>query len=44
MPTRATYRTWIEEAGLVVVTQEVVPEGDGAPALFWARRTTDPPR
>jgi SAM-dependent methyltransferase len=34
----ATYRTWIEHAGLTVITQEVVPEGDGAHALFWARR------
>jgi SAM-dependent methyltransferase len=34
----ATYRTWIERAGLSVVTQEVVPEGDAAHALFWARR------
>jgi SAM-dependent methyltransferase len=34
----ATYWTWIEQAGLAVVTQEVVPEGDGGHALFWARR------
>ena len=34
----ATYRNWIEQAGLSVVTQEVVPEGDAAHALFWARR------
>ena len=34
----ATYRSWIEQAGLAVVLQEVVPEGDGAHALFWARR------
>lgn len=34
----ATYRTWIEQAGLTVVRQEVVPEGDGAHGLFWARR------
>jgi SAM-dependent methyltransferase len=34
----ATYRAWIEQAGLAVVTQEVVPEGDAAHALFWARR------
>jgi SAM-dependent methyltransferase len=33
-----TYRTWIEQAGLTVVTEEVVPEGTGAHALFWARR------
>jgi SAM-dependent methyltransferase len=35
----ATYRTWIERAGLAIVAQEVVPEGDGAHALFWARRS-----
>jgi SAM-dependent methyltransferase len=34
----ATYRAWIEQAGLSVDTQEVVPEGDAAHALFWARR------
>jgi SAM-dependent methyltransferase len=34
----ATYRAWIEQAGLSVVGQEVVPEGDGVHALFWARR------
>jgi 2-polyprenyl-3-methyl-5-hydroxy-6-metoxy-1,4-benzoquinol methylase len=34
----ATYRTWIEHAGLTVVTQAVVPEGDSAHGLFWARR------
>jgi SAM-dependent methyltransferase len=38
-----TYRTWIEQAGLTVVTEEVVPEGDGAHALFWARRPLGPP-
>jgi SAM-dependent methyltransferase len=34
----ATYRSWIERAGLTVVAQDVVPEGDGGHALFWARR------
>jgi 2-polyprenyl-3-methyl-5-hydroxy-6-metoxy-1,4-benzoquinol methylase len=38
----ATYRTWIEQAGLTVVIEEVVPEGDGAHALFWARRPLGP--
>jgi SAM-dependent methyltransferase len=33
-----TYRSWIEEAGLEVVAQEHVPEGDGGHALFCARR------
>jgi SAM-dependent methyltransferase len=40
----ATYRTWIEQADLSIVTQDVVPEGDGAHALFWARRPVDPAR
>jgi SAM-dependent methyltransferase len=39
----ATYRGWIEQAGLAVVAQEVVPEGDGAHALFWARRPVGGP-
>ena len=34
----ATYRAWIEQAGLSMVTEDLVPEGDGAHALFWARR------
>jgi 2-polyprenyl-3-methyl-5-hydroxy-6-metoxy-1,4-benzoquinol methylase len=34
----ATYRAWLEEAGLRVTAQEFVPEGDGGHALFWARR------
>jgi hypothetical protein len=38
---RATYRTWIEQAGLSVVAQGVIPEGDGMHALFWARRPLD---
>jgi hypothetical protein len=38
----ATYRTWIGQAGLLVVAQEVVPEGEGAHALFWARRPVPP--
>lgn len=40
----ATYRSWIEQAGLSIVIQDVVPEGDGAHALFWARRPVDPAR
>ena len=40
----ATYRAWIEWAGLAVVDQEVVAEGDGGHALFWARRPLDLPR
>jgi SAM-dependent methyltransferase len=37
----ATYRAWIGQAGLTVVTQAIVSEGDGAHALFWARRPLD---
>jgi len=37
----ATYRAWIGQAGLTVVTQEVVPEADGSHALFWAHRPLD---
>jgi 2-polyprenyl-3-methyl-5-hydroxy-6-metoxy-1,4-benzoquinol methylase len=37
----ATYRAWIEQAGLSVVAQEVISEGKGAHALFWARRPLD---
>jgi hypothetical protein len=39
----ATYRAWIEQAGLPVVAQELVPEGDGGHALFWARRPLELP-
>jgi 2-polyprenyl-3-methyl-5-hydroxy-6-metoxy-1,4-benzoquinol methylase len=38
----ASYRTWIGQTGLLVVAQEVVPEGEGAHALFWARRPVPP--
>jgi 2-polyprenyl-3-methyl-5-hydroxy-6-metoxy-1,4-benzoquinol methylase len=34
----STYRTWIEDAGLEVVEQAVIPEGTSAHSLFWARR------
>jgi SAM-dependent methyltransferase len=34
----ATYRDWIARAGLEVTAQELVPEGAGGHALFWARR------
>jgi SAM-dependent methyltransferase len=33
-----TYRDWIEQAGLSVVAQEVISEGDAVHALFWAHR------
>ena len=34
----ATYRSWLEQAGLEVTEQGFVPEGDDGHALFWARR------
>jgi hypothetical protein len=34
----ATYRVWLEAAGLQVTAQDFVPEGDGGHTLFWARR------
>ncbi|GAB3458127.1 class I SAM-dependent methyltransferase [Streptomonospora sediminis] len=34
----ATNRDWIGRAGMRVVREEFVPEGDGGHALFWARR------
>ena len=36
--TAATYRGWIEEAGLDITEQGFVPEDDGGHALFWAQR------
>jgi len=37
-----SYRAWLEQAGLRVTAQELVPEGDGGHALFWARRPPQP--
>jgi SAM-dependent methyltransferase len=34
----ATYRSWLEQAGLEVTSEAFVPEGDSGHALFWARR------
>jgi 2-polyprenyl-3-methyl-5-hydroxy-6-metoxy-1,4-benzoquinol methylase len=39
----ATYRAWLDEAGLRVTAQEFVPEGDGGHALFWAQRPPPEP-
>jgi hypothetical protein len=33
----ATYRAWLQAAGLRVTAEELVSEGDG-PALSWAHR------
>lgn len=42
-PDAATYRSWLEQAGLAVTDQGFVPEGDGGHSLFWARRPGAPP-
>jgi methyltransferase of FxLD system len=34
----SSYRAWLREAGLEIVSTAFVPEGDGGHALFWARR------
>jgi ubiquinone/menaquinone biosynthesis C-methylase UbiE len=33
-----TYRSWLGQAGLVVTSQEFVPEGASGHALIWAQR------
>ena len=39
----ATYRSWLQQAGLEVTVQQFVPEGNSGHALFWARRPPRPP-
>lgn len=34
----ATYRQWLTEAGLEVLEEQFVPEGDGGHTLFWCHR------
>jgi SAM-dependent methyltransferase len=34
----ATYRGWLEQAGLQITGQQFVPEGAGGHSLFWASR------
>jgi len=34
----ATYRQWLEQAGLAIVEQSFVPEGGNGHTIFWARR------
>ncbi|MFD1544868.1 class I SAM-dependent methyltransferase [Nonomuraea guangzhouensis] len=34
----ATYRSWLREAGLEIISEEFIPEGDSGHALFWARK------
>jgi SAM-dependent methyltransferase len=33
-----TYRSWLQQAGLTVTAEDVIPEGAGGHTLFWARR------
>jgi 2-polyprenyl-3-methyl-5-hydroxy-6-metoxy-1,4-benzoquinol methylase len=40
----ATYRSWLQQAGLEVTVQQFVPEGDSGHAIFWARRPPYPPQ
>jgi SAM-dependent methyltransferase len=37
-PDRATSRRWLTSAGFEIADERRIPEGDGAHALFWARR------
>jgi 2-polyprenyl-3-methyl-5-hydroxy-6-metoxy-1,4-benzoquinol methylase len=37
----ADYRTWLRAAGLEIIEEDFVPEGDGGHALFWARKPAD---
>lgn len=34
----ATYRSWLQQAGLTITAEEFIPEGAGGHALFWAQR------
>jgi SAM-dependent methyltransferase len=34
----ATYRSWLQQADLVITSEDVVPEGSSAHTLFWAYR------
>jgi len=34
----ATYRSWLQQAGLTIGAEEFIPEGTGGHALFWAQR------
>jgi SAM-dependent methyltransferase len=40
----ATYRSWINRAGLLIDRDEFVPEEDGGHALFWTFRPRRPDR
>jgi SAM-dependent methyltransferase len=34
----ATYRSWLQQADLVVTSEDLVPDGTSAHTLFWAHR------
>jgi SAM-dependent methyltransferase len=38
----ATYRSWIDQAGLSIDREDFVPEDDGGHALFWTSRPQRP--
>jgi hypothetical protein len=38
LPGFATYRRWIIQAGLLIESEEVMPEDDSGHQLFWPRR------
>jgi hypothetical protein len=38
IPDAAATRAWIGDAGLVIASEETIPEGDSAHTLFWAQR------
>ena len=40
-PDADTYRRWISHAGLVIVAEDFVAEGDGGHQVFWARRAVE---
>ncbi|MCW3820598.1 class I SAM-dependent methyltransferase [Micromonospora sp. DR5-3] len=33
-----TYRSWLQQAGLTITSEDFVPEGTSGHALFWAQR------
>ncbi|MGC1210785.1 MAG: class I SAM-dependent methyltransferase [Micromonospora sp.] len=34
----STYRSWLQQAGLMITAEDFVPEGTSGHALFWAQR------
>jgi hypothetical protein len=37
----ASYRSWLQRAGMTITSEDLVPEGTSAHTLVWAHR---PPR